>query len=94
MIYNLAHEGNKLISFTIGGITYYAEDGMTWEEWVNSEYNTDGYLSLNTVSTAIIATSKSNTVSGEKVYKMSGPVYPTDKIIAGQGYSLEDYDFS
>ena len=39
MIYNLAHNGNKLITFTIDGTTYQAIDGMTWGEWVDSEYN-------------------------------------------------------
>lgn len=29
----------NLISFTIGGETYYAIDGMTWAEWVESEYD-------------------------------------------------------
>ena len=38
MIYNLAHNGNKLITFTIDGTTYQAIDGMTWGEWINSEY--------------------------------------------------------
>lgn len=28
-----------LITFTIDGIEYQAEKGMTWEKWVNSEYN-------------------------------------------------------
>lgn len=32
-----------IISFTIDGVSYQAEEGMTWGEWVNSEYNTDGY---------------------------------------------------
>ena len=40
MIYNLAHNGNKLITFTIDGTTYQAIDGMTWEQWINSKYNT------------------------------------------------------
>ena len=31
-----------LISFTIAGTTYHAEEGMTWEQWVNSDYNTIG----------------------------------------------------
>lgn len=30
---------NNLISFSIDGVNYFAEEGMTWEEWVNSEYN-------------------------------------------------------
>ena len=28
-----------IISFTIEGNTYQAEEGMTWGEWVNSKYN-------------------------------------------------------
>ena len=33
-----------LISFTIADIVYQAEEGMTWEEWVNSSYNTSGFI--------------------------------------------------
>lgn len=41
--------GGSLISFTVthedGTIdTYYAEEGMTFGEWVGSKYNTDGYV--------------------------------------------------
>lgn len=32
-----------LIEFTIDGTTYQAVEGMTWGEWVESEYNTDGW---------------------------------------------------
>ena len=32
-----------MISFTIGSTTYQAESGMTWFEWVHSEYNVDEY---------------------------------------------------
>ena len=31
-----------LISFTIDGTTYQAQEGMTWAEWVNSDYDTPG----------------------------------------------------
>ena len=30
----------SLITFTIQNITYYAEPGMTWNEWLDSDYNT------------------------------------------------------
>ena len=33
-----------LISFVVDGKTYYAEDNMTWEEWINSEYNVDNFF--------------------------------------------------
>jgi hypothetical protein len=32
-----------MISFSMYGITYQAEEGMTFGEWVASEYNTDGW---------------------------------------------------
>lgn len=31
-----------LINFTVDGVTYQAENGMTWLDWCNSDYNTDG----------------------------------------------------
>ena len=34
---------SSLIAFSIEGTSYQAESGMTWGEWVESEYNTDGY---------------------------------------------------
>ena len=33
----------SLITFTIAGTEYQAEEGMTWEEWVNSEYSNDTF---------------------------------------------------
>ncbi len=31
------------IMFKIKSKTYYAKPGMTWEQWINSEFNVDGY---------------------------------------------------
>ena len=36
-----------LITFTINGTSYQAKEGMTWAEWINSEYNTGGYALSN-----------------------------------------------
>ena len=33
----------SLITFSIEGTEYTAEEGMTWREWVESDYNTNGY---------------------------------------------------
>ena len=33
-------EYDGIFTFTIGGITYEAEKGMTWKEWAESDYNT------------------------------------------------------
>ena len=35
--------GGNLITFTIDGTEYQAEEGMTWEEWCNSDYNVNNY---------------------------------------------------
>lgn len=40
-----------LITFTIDGTEYQAEEGMTWGEWCDSEYNTDGYVIVEAYNT-------------------------------------------
>ena len=37
----------NLISFTIEGTTYQAEEGMTWGEWIESDYNTGGFTNYS-----------------------------------------------
>ena len=39
----------NLINFIIDGVSYQAEEGMTWEDWVNSSYNTNGFYILDLV---------------------------------------------
>ncbi|MBO5121283.1 MAG: hypothetical protein J6C28_06340 [Bacilli bacterium] len=41
--YSSAASSVSLITFTIDGVTYQAEEGMTWLEWVESSYNIDYY---------------------------------------------------
>ena len=41
---SIINGGVSLITFTIADTEYHAENGMTWEDWVNSEYNTSNYL--------------------------------------------------
>lgn len=41
-------EGVNLITFTIDDATYLAEEDMSWPEWIHSEYNTDGYVVVET----------------------------------------------
>lgn len=61
--------GEGQISFTIKGIdgefvSYQAEEGMTWAEWIESEYNTANcYTQNNVIYTA---------GTGYKVYQYSG----------------------
>ena len=34
----------EIISFTIDGVSYQAEEGMTWAEWINSDYNIGNFF--------------------------------------------------
>lgn len=36
----------QLITFTIAGTQYQAEEGMTWEQWCNSAYNTLNFMAF------------------------------------------------
>ncbi|MBR6613925.1 MAG: hypothetical protein IKK84_04070 [Clostridia bacterium] len=60
---------STLISFTIDGVEYQAEAGMTWLQWIDSEYNTIGATSSNAgeiirYSNGIIKHSTGGVVSG------------------------------
>ena len=71
----------SLISFTIDSTTYQAEDGMTWEEWVESDYNIDGY----TIGSAF---NSINSTTGKYVaYSGSHELY-TATIVSGRDYTL------
>ena len=48
----IEYSTSNLITFTIDRTEYHAEVGMTWEEWVNSSYNTDGFELSNNVIVA------------------------------------------
>lgn len=69
-----------LISFTIEGTTYQAEQSMTWGEWVNSTYNIVNYR----VQYDNIYTSTGQT----RVYNGSQIVSSSDTILANTAYSL------
>jgi hypothetical protein len=68
----------KMITFTVDGVTYQAEEGMTWGEWLESEYNTLGAtIDVNYTTTdpntgdtvyAIICGSKSGNLRAIRSY--------------------------
>ena len=68
----------NLISFTILGVTYQAESGMNWGEWVESEYNTNNFF----------VASSTNTIHKGDYQIMTGDtnVKATDEIISGYTY--------
>lgn len=53
-----------LISFSIDGTSYQAEEGMTWEQWVASSYNTGGFY-VTAGNTRVIFSNGADYVSSE-----------------------------
>lgn len=77
---SIINGGIEMISFTIDGVQYQAEEGMIWREWVDSEYSENNF---------IIANNMLYTVSGKVVADTDGTVhsiYIDDEIIDGYAY--------
>ena len=79
-----------LISFTIDGTTYQAEEGMTWAEWCNSSYNTVGYeirgtdviKKLTETTRLVVKLNNINVVSSNKIQDNA---YTTSRETGGGG---------
>ena len=78
------NEDAVIISFSIEDYQFQAEEGMTWREWVNSEYNSDGACVYNEVEDTIRFVEYSLDVLSPS----SAPVKGSDSIIAGYFYYL------
>jgi hypothetical protein len=75
---------DECITFTIGDTTYNAIEGMTWEQWVNSEFNTDGYY----IYSSWVRIDKPN----YKIVTSSEISHSTnDVIVANHSYILNDW---
>ena len=78
-----------LIDFTIddsrttGQVQYQAEEGMTWQQFVNSSYNANNLVTIGTYDNC-------SRYKGRKIYKIAGitltEVTSTDVIIANGIY--------
>lgn len=77
------HGDVATISFSIEDSQFQAEEGMTWEEWVNSEYNSDGACIYNEGSDTIRFVEYSLDVLSSNI-----PVKGSDSIISGYFYYL------
>ena len=75
-----------IITFTVNGAAYQAEEGMTWQEWCDSSYNV--------INAAIYGTRIS--VPIENIYgyiydsESFSSVSPTQEIIVNHSYTLSD----
>lgn len=85
-IANIQSGENKpvvIISFSIEDFQFQAEEGMTWREWVNSEYNTDGACVYNEGADTIRFVEYSL-----DVLLSNTPVKGSDTIVPGHFYYL------
>ena len=68
-------KGAALISFTIAGTSYQAEEGMTWRQWVESSYNTGGYyvygIAIMTPEKYIVVANLSSTINDGNNYSIN-----------------------
>ena len=77
-------ETPTLITFSIAGTEYQAEEGMTWTEWTTSEYNTGGFYVTEYDDI------QSTEASGEWVQDNDyNVVSPTATIIANYSYHFD-----
>ena len=84
--YNInATTSNGIINFLVDGEAYYAQEGMTWYEWVNSEYNGENFeAACDDPSRGIFKGSRPVVIEGLEL------IYGTDLIIADKQYYLGD----
>lgn len=67
-----------LISFTVEGTSYQAEEGMTWAEWIESDYNTS--------SSIINSEGSVKTTTGSYVTYNGSGIPVSDAIVADGAY--------
>ena len=77
---------SELITFTINDIEYQAEEGMTWEEWINSEYNNNGYHSDDGEYVYVQSSSSDHIRSIRVAYDVTS-VHVQELIIKNRNYS-------
>ena len=70
-------------NFTINGSTYTAKEGMTWYEWVNSEYNTKNFSCTQT--SGISPIDSGNTVKTSDGVTVKG----SDEIVPNMAYTYD-----
>lgn len=73
-----------IINFSIEDYKFQAEEGMTWREWVNSEYNSDGACAYDEGADTVRFVEYSLAVLSPS----NAPVKGSDSIISGYFYYL------
>ena len=78
-----------LINFTIGSTSYQAEEGMTWGEWVDSEYNTpdpDSIIFFQNAGRIMKVTMSGVVITNIKIVDKYTAITPDEIIISGYDY--------
>ncbi len=89
MIFNNAVYGMKyvyVIHFKINETTYTALENMTWQEWLDSEYNTDRYEVYTSLYGDVVIGKSSDDMG---IYDKAGYVKSSDTIMAQFEYAYE-----
>ena len=74
-------EAVELITFTVDGVTYHCEAGMTWADFVDSDYNDRFVFGLDVRDVV-------DETGGMVTYHDDNDVLSGDKILAGEAYLL------
>lgn len=84
--------GIALRTITLDGVDYYYENGMTWEKWLESEYNTDGYVYAKFKDGLFTRTLVAN-ASKDKVVMYK---YPdgTGYVVSDKTYRLQQHNWT
>lgn len=67
-----------IITFIFNNKQYQAEEGMTWQQWVNSNYNIDGFYIYNDY---VLSSASDNVETSSNIEVIS-----SDFIINGESY--------
>lgn len=78
---------DKKIQFTIGGVSYRALEGMTWGEWLESEYNVDGFSLAESGEIINADKNKCVCIQTSAIF----PVVSTETIINNTNYCFTTY---
>lgn len=77
----------KLISFTIDGTSYQAEEGMTWAEWLTTDYNKNSYTENLLDGTQTVFIESYGITKGYGVAYDNSFVSVEDVIVADRAYT-------
>ena len=80
-----------IINFTIDGTSYQSEEGMTWTEWIESDYNVDDYVIIEDWDGSYIICPEGEywvAVRDTQIDGFDGMVLSTDEIVADNTYTL------